>query len=312
MASGPPGANLFIYHLPHDLNDNDLATIFSPFGVVLSATVYVDPKTNESKGFGFVSYDMPSAAQLAIANMNGFQIGSKRLKVQMKREHGGGGRGGGGPGGHHAHHHAHHHGHGGPMGHAGGMPHGMMGQPVQQGGQGGPGLQYMGHNVSGAPSPVFSGMPGPGFPVGTLSIPGGSSLMGQLPGPAGGTSMLGMYPASSMGMTDASGVMQGGGMMGFGPQGGEGMSMPMTYAALQHMPHIAASGPPGQQQQQGQQGQQGQQQGILYATSADMQHTSVGIPMAAAQASLASTTAGMAEVGDPQSLVPAMNQLQLN
>ena len=53
--AGPAGANLFIYHLPHDLTDADLATLFttSDFGgSVVSAKVYVDKKTGESKGFG--------------------------------------------------------------------------------------------------------------------------------------------------------------------------------------------------------------------------------------------------------------------
>jgi CUG-BP- and ETR3-like factor len=49
---GPAGANLFVYHLPHDLTDADLATAFNPFGNVLSAKVYVDRYTGESKGFG--------------------------------------------------------------------------------------------------------------------------------------------------------------------------------------------------------------------------------------------------------------------
>jgi len=82
---GPPGANLFIYHLPHDLTDADLATAFNPFGNVISAKVYVDKFTGESKGFGFVSYDAVLSAEQAIEQMNGFQIGSKRLKVQHKR-----------------------------------------------------------------------------------------------------------------------------------------------------------------------------------------------------------------------------------
>merc|ERR1712194_292918 len=82
---GPPGANLFIYHLPHDLTDADLATAFNPFGNVISAKVYVDKFTGESKGFGFVSYDSVISAEQAIEQMNGFQIGSKRLKVQHKR-----------------------------------------------------------------------------------------------------------------------------------------------------------------------------------------------------------------------------------
>lgn len=34
---------------------------------------------------GFVSYDNPVSSQAAIQAMNGFQIGMKRLKVQLKR-----------------------------------------------------------------------------------------------------------------------------------------------------------------------------------------------------------------------------------
>jgi hypothetical protein len=78
---GPPGANLFVYHLPHDISDADLATAFAPFGNVLSTKVFIDKHTGESKGFGFVSYDNMQSAQEAIATMNGFQIGAKRLKV---------------------------------------------------------------------------------------------------------------------------------------------------------------------------------------------------------------------------------------
>jgi CUG-BP- and ETR3-like factor len=85
---GPAGANLFVYHLPHDLTDADLATAFNPFGNVISAKVYVDRYTGESKGFGFVSYDSVISAESAIEQMNGFQIGNKRLKVQHKRVHG--------------------------------------------------------------------------------------------------------------------------------------------------------------------------------------------------------------------------------
>jgi CUG-BP- and ETR3-like factor len=85
---GPAGANLFVYHLPHDLTDADLATAFNQFGNVISAKVYVDRFTGESKGFGFVSYDSVISAESAIEQMNGFQIGNKRLKVQHKRVHG--------------------------------------------------------------------------------------------------------------------------------------------------------------------------------------------------------------------------------
>jgi len=93
---GPAGCNLFVYHCPNTWTDDDIKNNFIKFGTVVSATINKDRDTGASKGFGFVSFDNPIAAQQAIQGMNGQEVDGKHLKVELKQAKGPPGGGGGG------------------------------------------------------------------------------------------------------------------------------------------------------------------------------------------------------------------------
>lgn len=82
---GPEGANLFIFHIPNHFTNLDMWHLFCHYGNLLSVRIMVEKDTGRSRGFGFVSYDSPDAAALAIKELNGFVVGNKRLKVQHKQ-----------------------------------------------------------------------------------------------------------------------------------------------------------------------------------------------------------------------------------
>lgn len=85
---GPPGCNLFVFHLPDDWTDDDLLEYFAPHGSVVSAKVMKELGTGRSRGFGFVSYEDRVSAATAIKKMQGYKILGKRLKVEFKKGEG--------------------------------------------------------------------------------------------------------------------------------------------------------------------------------------------------------------------------------
>merc|ERR1719267_287415 len=64
--SGPVGSNLFVYHIPNTWDDSILRQHFEHFGSIVSCRIQKDGE-GRPRGFGFVSFDAPAAAQAAIA-----------------------------------------------------------------------------------------------------------------------------------------------------------------------------------------------------------------------------------------------------
>lgn len=83
--AGPSGSNLFIFHLPNEWRDDDLMFYFKDFGNIMSCRIMTDRQTGRSRGFGFISYDNHQSALTAIEKMNGYSVGNKKLKVQLKK-----------------------------------------------------------------------------------------------------------------------------------------------------------------------------------------------------------------------------------
>ena len=71
---GPDGANLFIFHIPNHFTNLDMYNLFCPYGNLLSVRIMVEKDTGRSRGFGFVSYDSPDCAAMAIKELNGFAV----------------------------------------------------------------------------------------------------------------------------------------------------------------------------------------------------------------------------------------------
>ena len=71
---GPDGANLFIFHIPNHFTNLDMYQLFCAYGTLLSVRIMVEKETGRSRGFGFVSYDSPEAAALAIKELNGYAV----------------------------------------------------------------------------------------------------------------------------------------------------------------------------------------------------------------------------------------------
>lgn len=63
--------NLYVKHIEEDFTDQQFQELFAPFGKILSCTIMKDPVTKISKGFGFVCYETPEEAQLAIQKLTG-------------------------------------------------------------------------------------------------------------------------------------------------------------------------------------------------------------------------------------------------
>lgn len=86
---------IYVGNLPFSSTEDDLREAFSAHGAVGGVDVIADRETGRPRGFAFVEMEDESAANAAIAALDGNDFGGRNLRVSEAQEHrgGGGGRG---------------------------------------------------------------------------------------------------------------------------------------------------------------------------------------------------------------------------
>ncbi|XP_052101830.1 poly(U)-binding-splicing factor PUF60-like isoform X1 [Mytilus californianus] len=72
---------IYVGSINFEIKEDTIKQAFLPFGPIKSVNLSWDPLTNKHKGFAFIEYDIPEAAQLSLEQMNGVMIGGRNIKV---------------------------------------------------------------------------------------------------------------------------------------------------------------------------------------------------------------------------------------
>lgn len=72
---------VYVGSISFELKEDTVRQAFVPFGPIKSINMSWDPVTQKHKGFAFVEYELPEAAQLALDQMNGVMMGGRNIKV---------------------------------------------------------------------------------------------------------------------------------------------------------------------------------------------------------------------------------------
>jgi cold-inducible RNA-binding protein len=78
-------SKLFVGNLPFSTTEDELRDLFGQFGEVTSVKLIIDKMTGRSKGFAFVEFATPDAAQAAIEATNGQDFNGRAMVVNIAR-----------------------------------------------------------------------------------------------------------------------------------------------------------------------------------------------------------------------------------
>lgn len=90
--------NIYVGNLSYGLTEDALRQAFAAHGQVDSARIIKDRETGQSKGFGFVEMPNQQEGEAAIKELDGADLGGRKIRVNEARPREGGPGGGGGRG----------------------------------------------------------------------------------------------------------------------------------------------------------------------------------------------------------------------
>jgi RNA recognition motif-containing protein len=77
---------IFVASLPFNIDEADLLSAFSKFGVVSAVKIIINKNSGRSKGFGFIEMPNEDMARKAIEEMNGAQVNGRTVVVSQAEE----------------------------------------------------------------------------------------------------------------------------------------------------------------------------------------------------------------------------------
>ncbi len=72
---------IYVGSIFYEVKEESVRTSFSAFGPIRSISMSWDAATNKHKGFAFIEFETPEAAQLSLEQMNGALLGGRNIKV---------------------------------------------------------------------------------------------------------------------------------------------------------------------------------------------------------------------------------------
>lgn len=76
---------IYVGNFSFNMTEEELRSMFEPYGNVESATLVTDRDTGRSRGFGFVAMSNDEEAEKAMAELNGRESGGRALTVNEAR-----------------------------------------------------------------------------------------------------------------------------------------------------------------------------------------------------------------------------------